>query len=169
MSNRRGRRPKSQLVPIPVGPSDRAVEDLLSPSDRAKTVLCELCSQPVPHIPTHLESEHPTVKLEDYQRSYPEALLEPVEVKKARDRASKQRLEVTDEEGAAHPCGFDGALFEKSLKEEERAHYRRDVSNLLRRGYEPGYEVAAVAHSMTLARRVRLDVEAQRGKAGGSV
>jgi hypothetical protein len=169
MSTRRGRRPKSSLVPIPVGPSDRAVEDLLPTSERAKTVMCPLCSQPVPEIPSHLEAEHPTVRLEDFQRSYPDAPLEPPEVKKARDRASKLRLEVSEEEGAAHPCGVDGALFEKSLKEEERSYYRRDIENLLRRGYAPGYEVAAVAHSMTLARRVRLDVEAARGKAGGAV
>jgi hypothetical protein len=131
--------------------------------------MCPLCSQPVPEIPGHLEREHQTVTLEEFQRSYPDALLEPQEIKKARDRAIKQRLEVSDVEGAEHPCGFDGALFEKSLKEEERTHYRRDVENLLNRGYEPGYEVAAVAHSMTLARRVRLDVEAQRNKAGGAV
>ncbi len=169
MSSRRGRPPKKPLVPIPVGPSDRAVEDLLPPSERAKTVLCPLCSQPVPEIPGHLEAEHPTVRLEDFQQSYPDAPLEPPEIKKARERAVKQRLEVTEEEGTAHPCGFDGALFEKSLKEEERRHYRRDIENLLRRGYGPGYEVAAVAHSMTLARRTRLDVEQARTRAGGAV
>lgn len=165
----RGRHPKKPLVPIPVGPSDRAVEDLLPASERSKTVLCPICSQPVPEIPTHLASDHPTVTLEEFQRAYPDQPLEPVEVKKARDRAARVRLEVSEEEAAAHPCGFDGALFEKSLKDEERTHYRRDVSNLLRRGYESGYEVAAVAHSMTLARRVRLDVEAARGKSGGAV
>jgi hypothetical protein len=169
MANRRGRRPKSTLIPIPVGPSDRAIEDLLSPAERRKTVTCPLCSQPVPEIPGHLAAEHQTVTLEEFQQSYPDAPLEPVEVKKARERASKQRLEVSDEEGEAHPCGFDGALLEKSLKGEERTYYRRDIQNLLRRGYEPGYEVAAVAHSMTLARRVRLDVEEARVKSGGAV
>ena len=166
---RRGRPPKQPLVPIPVGPSDRAVEDLLRSSERINTVLCPLCAQPVAEIPGHLEREHPTVTLEEFQHNYPDQPLEPVEIKKARERATRQRLEVTDAEVEAHPCGSDGALFEKNLKEEERVHFRRDIENLLRRGYEPGYEMAAVAHSMTLARRARFDVEMQRGKAGGAV
>lgn len=169
MSTRRGRPKKPPLIPVPVGPSDRAVEDLLSPAERAKTVLCPICSAAVPEIPAHLTAEHPTVRLEEFQQSYPETPLEPPEVKVARERVIRQRLEVSEAEADSHPCGYDGALFEKSLKEEERGHYRRDVENLLKRGYEPGYEVAAVAHSMTMARRGRLDVEATRAKAGGAV
>jgi len=148
---------------------ERAIEELLPASERIGLVVCLICTKGVPSIPAHLEAEHPTIRLEEYQGRFPTALLEPEIAREERKARRARRITVTEAEAAAHPCGADGAILEKNIAKEERGQFRRDCEDLLRRGYPPGYEVASVAHTMTLARRARLQIELVRDETDGEV
>lgn len=165
---RRGRPPKIPL-PLPANATDSAVDELMGAQDRTKVVICCLCNKGVPSIPRHLEQEHFTVRVEDYQAQFPTALLEPAAVKEERKERRRQAITVTEREIANHPCGADGAIIEKNLAKEEQSLYRNDCAALIKRGYQAGHELASVAHAMTLARRLRLDIETTRADTEGQV
>lgn len=164
----RGRPPKQPERDPAAITGQTAVSALLPPPDKG-LVACVICQDGVKSIPAHLLDAHPTIRLEEYRAAYPTAPLEHEKVRRDRQEAKRQAITVTEREAADHPCGTDGAMLEKNLAEEERPHFRRDCLTLLARGYLAGYEVAAVAHTMTLARRARLDIEATRAGAEGNV
>lgn len=165
MPARRGRPPKPnpQAGGLPKRSQTTDAFKYLYKTDTS-TVQCALCSKAVKSIPDHLREEHPTVRPEDYQEQYPSLPMEGEE-----DEDTRLMITVTEEEAAAHPCGRDGVLIEKSLSEAERPLFVADVQDLIRSGFEAGYEVAALAHLMTMARRVRISIEAIRAESKGQL
>lgn len=153
MTRRRGRPPHKPPESQPQNPFEA-----LYPPDRSQ-VSCILCREAVPDIGEHLKYQHPNVSLQEYRLQYP---LAEIKGEPPSETIALQMPPVTAQEIANHPGGREGAQTEKLLERWERPAYRADVTALIEAGHEAGYQVAALAHLMTLGRRERLRIERVR-------
>lgn len=77
-------------------------------------------------------------------------------------KAGRHRVEITQQAMEDHPGGAEAAMIEASMPIGERAQFRLDVISLLGQGLSQGYAVASIAYQQALARRFRMEIEAER-------
>lgn len=117
--------------------------------------VCLICNEPYSDLAGHLKI-HPKEELE---RLYPEGY--------SPNRPTPPRMTQRDFE--EHPGGYEAAIIEKSILEQERRTYRYDVAGLIEKGYQPGYLLAQVCYHMVIARRFRNRIEFEAKQTKGDL